>query len=88
MVVCHRCGALMERGMPPFYVVRIEAWAYAVPPDWDVEEGADVGAEMAELIEAARKLSEQELMDEVFRRMTVHLCPRCYRQWIENPTGE
>jgi hypothetical protein len=31
-------------------------------------------------------MSERELMDQVFRRLTIHLCGTCYRQWIEDPT--
>ena len=26
-------------------------------------------------------------MDEVRRRLVLHLCGPCYRQWIEDPTG-
>ena len=35
-----------------------------------------------------RDLSEQELIDQVYRRLTIHLCEPCYRQWIENPAGK
>jgi len=26
-------------------------------------------------------------MDQVYRRMTIHLCRKCYIVWIENPSG-
>jgi hypothetical protein len=32
-------------------------------------------------------MSEREAMDQVFRRLTVFLCNRCYQDWIENPAG-
>ena len=32
-----------------------------------------------------RGMTEQELMDQVYRRLTIHLCGDCYRVWIEDP---
>jgi hypothetical protein len=31
--------------------------------------------------------SERELCDQVYRRVTLHLCRACYEPWIENPAG-
>ena len=30
--------------------------------------------------------SEQELMDQVYRRLVMLLCRPCYESWIEDPT--
>ena len=38
-------------------------------------------------VRGKRDLSEQDLLDQVYRRVTVYLCLRCYNVWIENPTG-
>jgi hypothetical protein len=32
-------------------------------------------------------ISEQEALDQFYRRRTLHLCIPCFRRWIENPTG-
>lgn len=86
-LLCHRCGADLTPGKGDFYVVRIEAFADPTPPNLSEEEleGRDLNEEFAALLEEMRGMSERELMDGVYRRLTIHLCGRCYRQWIENP---
>jgi hypothetical protein len=88
-LLCHRCGAVLTGGEGDFYVVRIEAFADPTGPNISAEELAalDVSKEIDRLIEQMRGMSEQEMMDQVYRRMTIHLCGPCYRQWIENPAG-
>ena len=42
------------------------------------------------LLKAGRKaqeISEREMADQVYRRLTLHLCGKCYRKWIEDPAG-
>ncbi len=85
---CHRCGAQLAPGEGNWYVVRIEAFADPTPPPLEGDGDAfDVGEEIDRLIEEMRHMSEQELMDQVYRRLTLHLCGRCYRDWIESPAG-
>ena len=88
-LLCHRCGAMLTPGKGDFYVVRIEAFADPTPPNLSSDELADIdpSAEIDRLIELMRHMSEQELMDQVYRRMTIHLCRKCYLPWIENPSG-
>jgi Zn-finger nucleic acid-binding protein len=87
-VVCHRCGALMRDGGPTFWLVRIEAFPVPVPPELsEADRERDLHDLLAELCEEAKGYSEQELMDEVYRRLTITLCPRCYASWIERPVG-
>jgi hypothetical protein len=45
----------------------------------------DPRAEIERLINRMRELSEQELLDQVYRRLLLHLCGPCYRRWIEEP---
>ena len=87
-LACHRCGALLKLGDGSFYIVRIEAFADPTPPafDWD-ESPTDIAAEWETLLDQLRELSEQELMDQVYRKLTLHLCAGCHRKWIENPMG-
>jgi len=86
---CHRCGAELTPGEGNFYVVRIEAFADPTPPKISQEdlEDIDINAEIEKIIEQARGMSQAELMDQVYRKMTIYLCARCYADWIENPAG-
>jgi hypothetical protein len=85
---CDRCSALLTPGEGSFYVVRIEAFADPSPPNFTVDDLLrDPKARLQELLDQMRDLSPQEAMDQVYRRLTLYLCGPCYRQWIENPTG-
>ena len=88
-LLCHRCGAVLTPGRGDFYVVRIEALADPTPPDISAEElsAEDFNERFSKLLEEMRGMSEQELLDQVYRRLTIHLCGGCYRGWIENPAG-
>lgn len=82
---CQRCSRILHPGEGNFYIVRIEAIADPSPPTLD-EPPTDIADEIARAIEEITQQSEQELMDQVHRRLTIHLCTACYRHWIENPT--
>ena len=85
-LLCVRCGAELTPGKGDFYVVWIEALADPTPPSFSDEDMQhDPRAEIERLIEQMRDLSEQELVNQVYRRLIVHLCGPCYRQWIEDP---
>ncbi len=87
-LLCHRCGVELTPGEGDFYVVRIEAFADPTGPNiTDADLDADIDAAIEKTLEELRGLSEVELMDQVYRRLTIHLCGRCYRQWIEDPAG-
>ncbi len=87
-LLCHRCGALLTAGKGSFYVVKIEAFADPTAPRLDTDEPlAEISADIDALIEQMGDLSEQELMDQVYRRVVVLLCRPCYEPWIEDPTG-
>ncbi len=85
---CARCARPLFPGRGDFYVVRIEAMADPSPPVFDDEDlQRDPSNEISRLLEEMKDLSEQELMDQVYRRLVLHLCRPCYERWIENPTG-
>ncbi len=85
---CDRCSRQLVPGKGNFYVVKIEAVADPSPPVFDeVDLQRDASREIGQLIEASRDLSQQELLDQVYRRVTVYLCLICYNEWIENPVG-
>ena len=83
---CDRCGAELKPGEGSFYLVKIEALADPTPPSFSREDlRRDAREEIQRLIAQLHDFSEQELMDQVYRRLTLYLCGPCYRQWIENP---
>ena len=85
-LLCHRCGRMLHPSEGNFYIIKIEAVADPSPPNIP-EEQLDLEGEIERLIEQMRDKSERELMDQVYRRLTIHLCGACYKVWIENPTG-
>lgn len=85
---CSRCARELRPGKGNFYVVNIEAIADPTPPSISVKElSQDLGREIRRILEQMRDLSEREALDQVYRRLTLFLCTRCYEQWIEDPTG-
>ena len=85
-LLCHRCGVELRPGEGQLYVVRIEAVADPFGPTLTEEDLAgDHAAEMDRLLEAMSGLSEQEALDQVYRRLTLVLCNGCFGRWIENP---
>ena len=86
---CHRCGAELTPGKGNFYVVRIEAFADPTPPEVPgPDQCPDLAEEIERLLDEMRNMSARELMDQVYRRLTIHLCASCYADWIENPAGQ
>jgi len=83
---CARCRAELKPGAGNFYVVRIEAMADPTPPSFSEEDlKRDPRLEIERLIDQMRDLSQQELLDQVYRRLVLYLCRPCYQQWIEDP---
>ena len=69
-------------------MVRIEAFADPTPPVVDEKQPlSELSAEIDELLRRMGSFSEQELMDQVYRRLMLLLCTTCYQKWIDNPTG-
>jgi hypothetical protein len=85
---CDRCAVELHPGRGEHFVIRIEAVADPSPPTITEEDlQRDTAAEIDRLVEAMRELSEQEAMDQVYRKVVIHLCNPCYRQWIESPAA-
>src|SRR5688572_22060219 len=83
---CDRCQAEVRAGRGEFYVIRIEAFADPTPPEITTEDlQRDHAREIRRLFERLSKFSEQELMDQVYRRLSLILCNRCCGKWIEDP---
>jgi hypothetical protein len=85
-LLCTRCLKLLEPGRGEFYVVSIEAVADPTPPSFDGDEAVrDYRADWREIVAALKDVSPQEALDQVYRRVVIHLCNACYRDWIEDP---
>ncbi len=85
---CARCSATLTPGDGSFYVVTIDAVADPSGPKVDEPPStADLRRQIEDLLHKLKDVSAQEAMDEVHRRLTIHLCLTCYRKWIENPAG-
>jgi hypothetical protein len=87
MLTCQHCGAELQPGAGNFYRVTIEAVADPTPPSFSEDDLArDVRQRIEQILARLEGLSEQEAMDQVFRRVTFWLCNPCFRRWIEKST--
>jgi hypothetical protein len=85
---CERCGLKLTPGSGKFYLINIAAIADPWPPNLSAEDlSRDFETEIRNTIAAAQGLSEQEAVDQVYRRLRFYLCLLCYRGWIEKPAG-
>jgi hypothetical protein len=87
-LLCARCTAELRPGSGDFFQVTIEAVADPAPPVVEDEKSPqELRREITQLLEEMNNISAREAMDQVHRRLVIHLCGRCYRTWIENPAG-
>ena len=87
-IFCARCAVELLPGAGDFFRITIEAVADPSPPILDDQESAGaIRRKIERLLAQLEDLSAQEALDQVYRRMTMHLCGRCYPTWIESPAG-
>src|SRR5262245_54606811 len=87
-ILCARCLVELIPGSGDFFRVYIEAVADPSGPtaEEDVPPG-ELRERIETLLEELGQVSEREAMEQVVRRLTLHLCGACFRSWIEDPTG-
>src|SRR5690242_7656038 len=86
---CARCAVPLRPGAGDFYRVHITAVADPAPPVVEtIPSAADLRREIERLVVQMQDVSEREALDQVYRRLTLHLCAACYRHWIEDPAGQ
>jgi hypothetical protein len=86
-VFCARCSTPLRPGSGDCYRVTIEAVADPAPPVLEAADPETVRAEIERLLAGLKGVSEREALDQVYRRLVLHLCVPCYRRWIEDPVG-
>jgi hypothetical protein len=85
-LLCTRCLSILQPGRGDFYVVTINAVADPTPPVIDEDDlRRDRRKEWQSIIAALQDTSPQEALDQVYRRVVIHLCNECFGRWIENP---
>jgi len=85
---CSRCLRLLEAGRGDYFVVTIDAVADPTPPTIEPADlRRDLSRDWREIVAALSDTSSQEALDQVYRRVVIHLCNTCFRNWIENPAG-
>jgi hypothetical protein len=83
---CARCLEHLTPGSGTFFVVSIHAVCDPAAPT--VEPAPhDLRGEIERLLAQLADVSEREALDQVYRRLTLHLCVPCFRHWIEHPCG-
>ena len=85
---CSRCGARLTLGRGECYLVDVRAVADPTPPVFTGDDlSKDASREIDRLLKRLRKLSEQQLVNQVYRRKLFCLCTTCYGRWIGDPFG-
>lgn len=86
---CARCSTELIPGEGAFYLVKIDAVADPNGPvvASELPSSREIRREIKKLIAQLEDVSAQEALHQVHRRLTIHLCGKCYNGWIENPAG-
>ena len=85
--LCARCSAELVPGRVVFYRVAVEATADPTPVHDPDLSATEISQQLDRLFEQLKDTPASEAMDQVQRRLNFCLCVRCYRTWIESPTG-
>ncbi|MBV8881691.1 MAG: hypothetical protein JO332_17170 [Planctomycetaceae bacterium] len=86
-LTCDRCGNGLLLDAPVRYEVRIEVKSAYDPLELTEDDLAAASKNLKEAVEAARNLSADEAMDEVYKEFRFDLCRTCQRQYLRSPLG-
>jgi hypothetical protein len=85
-ILCAKCLKSLQAGRGEFYLITIDAVADPTPPTFAEGELAhDLRPDWRAIVAELEDVSSQEALDQVYRRVVIHLCNACFRRWIENP---
>ncbi len=83
--ICDRCGKPID-SREVRYLARIEVLAAADPLEITAEDlERDSAEEMERLLGECEKLSEEELMRDIYVRLEFDLCRACQKAYLNNP---
>jgi len=83
--ICDRCGRPLERGQLR-YIARIEVLAAADPLEITLDDLLrDNRREMDALLEQCERLTEEELMRDVYVKFEFDLCRACQKAYVTDP---
>jgi hypothetical protein len=87
MFTCAHCSKPLAAGRSEFYLVQI--LAVADPSNIQIEalDAEETERQIDALLKQLRGMSGEEATNQVYRRVVIHLCCRCYGRWIDDPTG-
>ena len=86
-LLCARCNRELQPGRGDFFEVRILAVADPYPPILEAREPAELRRDIARTVKDLCEVSSREATEEVALQRIIHLCNRCFKQWIEAPAG-
>ena len=83
--ICDRCGRPIEKGQLR-YTAKIEVFAAADPLEITLDDLLrDTRREMNEACEECEKLTEEELMRDVYVQLEFDLCRACQKSYVTDP---
>ncbi|MBI4605781.1 MAG: hypothetical protein HY721_27765 [Planctomycetes bacterium] len=85
-LTCDGCGETLLLDSEVRYVLRVEGFAAYDPLEitrQDLER--DLEEEMRRLLDVLAKKGAEEAQDEVHRTFQFDLCPRCWRDFLQDP---
>ena len=89
LLLCARCLKTLKSGSGNFFQIEIHAVADPAPPEITESPSLEViRQEIQSQLSQLENLSPQEAMDQIQRRVTMHLCNPCFQTWIEHPAGK
>jgi hypothetical protein len=85
---CDRCANLIDPELEVRYVVRIEIQASVDFPGSGADEEEDNLLELSEILQRLEDAEMDEIGDDVYQRRKFDLCPKCYREYVQNPLSQ
>ena len=83
--ICDRCGRPLEQGQLR-YIAKIEVFAAADPLVITLDDLLrDTRREMDDALEECEKLTEEELMRDVYVLFQFDLCRSCQKSYVTDP---
>lgn len=88
-ISCDACGKTLLVDESVRYVVDIKVYAAYDPMEiTQADYEKDRSEEIRRLVEACKRMSAEELEDQVYRDFIFHLCPGCQKRYLKDPLGK